>query len=111
MFQGFPTLPVVPSYRLVRRDAQDLHKKISANIARAEAATWAEVKAVQADVASLGARMKTIAGDQSYAIKADLKAAMVKLDAAAGPVEHKAHAGKDAIARANAISIGLRSGL
>lgn len=87
---------------LARRDAQELHKKISANIAKAEAATWGEVRAVQADAATLMAKMKTIADGEMDAMKTDLTAAMAKLDAAAKLVEDKAVAGKDAVKRANA---------
>lgn len=86
---------------VARRDAQELHKKISANIARAEAATWTEVHAMQADAATLMAKMKTIADDEMDAMKTDLTAAMAKLDAAAKLVEDKAVAGKDAVKRAN----------
>ena len=35
---------------LARQDAQELHKKISANISRAEHATWSDIKDTQADV-------------------------------------------------------------
>jgi len=86
---------------LVRRDAQELHKKISANIAKAEAATWADVQAVQADAASLAAKMKTIADTQTDAFKTDVKAGIAKLDAAAKLMQDKAIAGKDAVRRAN----------
>jgi hypothetical protein len=86
---------------VARRDAQELHKKISANIARAEAATWTEVKAMQADAATLMAKLKTIADTEVDAMKADLTAAMAKLDAAAKLVEDKTAAGKDAVKRAN----------
>ena len=86
---------------LARRDAQELHKKISANIAKAEAATWADVQTVQTDAASLVAKMKAIADAQSDAMKADIKAAIAKLDAAARLVQDKATDGKDAVKRAN----------
>lgn len=85
-----------------RFDAQNLHKKISANIAKAEAATWAEVKALQDEAISLMAKMKTIADGQADALKADVTAAMGKLDEAAKLVQDKASDGKYAIKRANA---------
>ncbi len=87
---------------LMRRDAQELHKKISANIAKAEAATWADVQTVQAQAVSLGAKMKSIADGEADAIKADVKAAIAKLDAAGKLVQDKAADGKDAVNRANA---------
>lgn len=87
---------------VARRDAQELHKKISANIAKAEAATWADVKAVQDEAVALAAKMKTIADGEADAMKSDLKAAMAKLDAAAKLVQDKAIAGKDAVRKANA---------
>ena len=67
---------------LARRDAQELHKKISDNIAKAEHATWAEVKAVQADINALGLKMKAVSEDQSDTAKAGIKTAIGKLEAA-----------------------------
>jgi hypothetical protein len=87
---------------LARHDAQELHKKISSNIAKAEHATWAEVKAVQADINALGLKMKTLAEDQSDAAKAGIKTAIGKLEAAGELVEDKAAAAKDGVSRANA---------
>jgi hypothetical protein len=95
---------------LVRRDAQDLHKKISANIAKAEAATWADVQAVQAEAVALGAKMKSIADGEADAMKADVKAAIVKLDAAGKLVQDKAVAGKDAVKHANAALLASARG-
>jgi hypothetical protein len=95
---------------LIRRDAQDLHKKISANIAKAEAATWADVQAVQAEAVSLGAKMKSIADGEAEAMKADLKAAVTKLDAAGKLVQDKADDGKDAVKRANAALLASAHG-
>lgn len=86
---------------LARRDAQELHKRISANIAKAEAATWADVQAVQTEAATLVSKMKTIADDQTDAMKADVKAAIAKLDATANLVQNKAIDGKDAVKKAN----------
>ncbi|MCB6180148.1 hypothetical protein LHP98_18690 [Rhodobacter sp. Har01] len=90
---------------LARHDAQELHKKISGNVARAEQATWADVKAVQADINALGARMKTLAEDQADAVKSGIKAALTKMDAAGKLVEDKTVAGataaKDGVKHAN----------
>jgi hypothetical protein len=85
-----------------RHDAQDLHKKISGNIAKAEHATWAEVQGVQSDIKALGVRMKDLAEDQSDAAKAGIKVAIGKLDAAGALVEDKAVAAKDGVRHANA---------
>lgn len=85
-----------------RHDAQELHKKISANIAKAEKATWADVKAVQADINTLGSTMKTLANDQAEDVKTGLKAAITKLEAAGHLVEDKAIAAKDGVKHANA---------
>ena len=87
---------------LARHDAQALHKKISANIAKAEHATWADVKAVQAEINALVARMKTLAADQADDAKAGIKAAITKLEAAGQIVEDKAVAAKDGVKHANA---------
>ncbi len=84
-----------------RHDAQELHKKISANIAKAEHATWADVKAVQADINALGDKMKTLAADQADDAKAGIKAAVTKLEAAGKLVENKAVAAKDGVKHAN----------
>lgn len=85
-----------------RHDAQTLHKKIAANMASAEHATWADVKAVQADVTALGAKMKALADDQADAVKAGIKTAITKLDAAGKLVEDKSVAAKDGVRHANA---------
>ena len=87
---------------LARHDAQQLHKKISGNIAKAEHATWADVKAVQAEINALVARMKTLAADQADDAKAGIKAAITKLEAAGQIVEDKAVAAKDSVKHANA---------
>lgn len=87
---------------LARHDAQELHKKISANISKAEHATWADVKAVQAEINALVARMKTLAADQSDDAKAGIKAAITKLEAAGKIVEDTAVAAKDGVKHANA---------
>ncbi len=73
-----------------RRDAQELHKKISTNMAKAEKATWADVKAVQTDANALAGKMKTLAADQVDAVKSGIKAATAKLEAAGTLVENKA---------------------
>jgi hypothetical protein len=85
-----------------RHDAQELHKKISANIAKAEKATWTDVKAVQADINTLGSTMKTLANDQADDVKTGLKSAITKLEAAGHLVEDKAVAAKDGVKHANA---------
>lgn len=89
-----------------RHDAQNLHKKIADNIAAAEQATWADVKAVQADINALGTRMTALAEDQADAAKAGIKAAITTLEAAGKLVEDKAVAGavaaKDGVKHANA---------
>jgi hypothetical protein len=87
---------------MARHDVQELHKKISANIANAEHATWAEVKAVQSDVTALGAKMKTLASDQAEDVQAGIKAAVTKLEAAGQLIEDKAVAAKDGVKHANA---------
>lgn len=88
-----------------RADAQDLHKKISANMAKAEQATWADVKAVQADINALGDKMKTLAADQADDAKASIKTAITKLETAGKLVEDKAIGGaiaaKDGVKHAN----------
>ena len=90
---------------LARHDAQELHKKISGNIAKAEKATWADVKAVQGDINALGTRMKTLADDQADAARTGINTAIAKMDAAAKLVENKTVAGtvaaKDGVKHAN----------
>jgi dUTPase len=85
-----------------RIDAQELHKKISANMAKAEHATWADVKAVQADINALGLKMKTLAADQVDEVKTGIKSAIAKLEAAGKLVQTKAVAAKDEVGHANA---------
>jgi hypothetical protein len=85
-----------------RHDAQELHKKISANITRAEAATWSDVKAVQADINALRIRMNDLATDQADDVKAGITAAIAKLESAGKLVEDKAVAAKDGVKNANA---------
>jgi hypothetical protein len=87
---------------MARHDAQELHKKISANIANAEHATWAEVKEVQSDVTALGTKMKTLASDQAEDVQAGIKAAVTKLEAAGNLIEDKAVAAEDGVKHANA---------
>lgn len=85
-----------------RHDAQDLHRKISANIARTEAATWADVKAAQTDTLALAARMKTLAADQAGSLRSGLSSAVAKMENAGKTVEKKAKDTGDSIAHANA---------
>jgi hypothetical protein len=87
---------------LARRDAQELHKKISANIALAEKATMADVQKLQADASALAAKMKESAAGQADAIQAGVKAAIAKLDAGATMMKGKVAAGKEDIQQANA---------
>ena len=90
---------------MTRIDAQNLHKKISANMAKAEHATWADVKAVQEDINALGDKMKTLAADQADDVKNGIKAAITKLEGAGKLVEDKAVAAKDGIKHANAVML------
>ena len=85
-----------------RHDAQELHKKISASIAKSEQATWVDVTAVQADINALGRKMQALASDQTDDAKAGIKAAITKLEAAGKLVEDKAVAAKDSVKHANA---------
>lgn len=85
-----------------RHDAQALHQKISANMAKAEAATWADVKAVQADTLALATKMKALADDQADAVKTGIKSAIGKMEAAGKLVETKAGDAKDSVKHANA---------
>ena len=87
---------------LARRDAQELHKKISANIALAEKATMADLQKLQADASALAAKMKEGAADQADAVRAGVKAAIAKLDAGATMMKGKMAAGKEDIQQANA---------
>ena len=83
-------------------DAQELHKKISVSIAKAEQATWADVKAVQDDIRALGIEMTTLVTDQAGDVKTDVKAAIAKLEAAGKLVENTAVTAKNGIKQANA---------
>jgi hypothetical protein len=87
---------------LARYDAQELHRKISGNIAKAEHETWADVKAVQADINTLSNKMKALAEDQADAAKSGIHAAVAKMDSAGKLVEDKAIAAKDSVENANA---------
>jgi len=87
---------------MTRHDAQELHKKISGNIASAEHATWVDVQAVQADISALGEKMKTLAADQADDVKTGIEDAISSLEAAAKLVEDKAVAAKDGVKHANA---------
>lgn len=84
-----------------RHDAQELHKKISTNMAKAEKATWSDIKAVQADANALADKMKTLAADQVDAVKSGIKAATTKLEAAGTLVENKATEASADIRHAN----------
>jgi len=84
-----------------RHDAQELHKKISANIAKAEAATWADVKTAEADTPALAARMKTLADEQGDAVKTSIKSAIARMDAAGKLAETKAGDSRDSVKHAD----------
>jgi hypothetical protein len=86
---------------MTRQDAQELHKKISANIAKAEASTWADIKAAQTDAATLVTKMKTLAMDHTDAAKAGIKTAITKLESAGKLVEDKAVEAKADVKHAN----------
>lgn len=86
---------------MARHDAQELHKKISGNIAKAQAAGWPDVKTVQADANALAIKMKTAADGQAEAAKTAINAAIAKLEAASKLVESKATAAKDDVRQAN----------
>lgn len=83
-------------------DAQGLREKISASLAHAEAAIWADVKAGQADTLALAARMKTLAGDQADAAKAGIETAIGKMESAGKMVKNKAADAKASLKYANA---------
>ncbi|WP_019954953.1 hypothetical protein [Yoonia vestfoldensis] len=87
---------------MTRIDAQNLHKKISANMAKAEKATWADVKSAQADAKALGSKMTTLAKDQADTVKSAIQTAVAKLEAAGQLVENKTCDAKDDVERANA---------
>ena len=80
---------------MTRIDAQNLHKKISANMAKAEKATWADVKASQADIKALVVKMKALAADQADSVKSSIKTATAKLEAAGKLLESKGSDAKD----------------
>ncbi len=90
---------------LARNDAQELHKKISANIRKAEHATWSDIKDTQADVKALAVKMKTLAEGQADKSKAAIIAAIGKMNDAATIVENKAFAVKDGINHANNVML------
>ena len=87
--------------------AATCRRKISANIAKAEAATWADVKA---EAVSLGVKMKSAADGETDAVTADVKAAIAKLDAAGKMVQDKVNVGKDAVMHANAALLASAHG-
>ena len=89
-------------FEQARDDAKALHKKIGANIAKAEASTWADIRATQADTMALAARMKALAEDQADAVKAGIKSAIGKMETAGKLVEAKAGDAMDGVKHANA---------
>jgi hypothetical protein len=84
-----------------RHDAQQLHKKISDSMAKTEAKTWADVKAVQADTLALATRMQSLAKDQADTVKTSITHAVAKMEAAGKAVESKASDARDDIKHAN----------
>lgn len=88
-----------------RQDAQELHKKISANISRSEHATWSDIKDTQADVKALATKMQTLGEEQADSAKAAIKAACAKMNDAAAIVEDKAFVAKDGINHANIVML------
>jgi hypothetical protein len=86
---------------LAHKDAQELHKKISGNIAKAEAATWADVHAMQVEAHRLAAKIGNEAKDKSETLDAGVKSAVDALEASARLVQDKAVAAKDNIKLAN----------
>lgn len=73
-----------------RKDAQSLHKQISDNIAKADDATWADVKAAKAQMLALANRMKTLAADQADVVKITFTSAIDKMQVAGKDIEMKA---------------------
>ena len=86
----------------VRVAAQDLHRKVTANIAKAQAGTEAELKIVADDTQKLAQSIKAEAVSHTEAVKAHLHTAVVTLDAAAANVKANAATGMDRIRQANA---------
>ena len=87
-------------FDLAQRDAQELHDRISVNLARAEAATWAHLQAIQTKAANLATPVKDIAVGQADAAQTGVKGAIAKLEAGAKVIQDKAATGKDDIQRA-----------
>ena len=77
-------------FEMLSHDAQALQDRISANIARSGAETWADVKIMQADTLALAERMKVMAADQADVVRADIIAAITNMEAAGKMVEIKA---------------------
>lgn len=86
-------------------EAQGLHRKINANISKAEASTWADVKAVQTDIAALGTAMKALAADQLDDTKAGMMTAISGLEAAVQLVEDKAAGALNGVKNANTVML------
>ena len=87
--------------QLVQKDAQELHTKISGNIAKAEAATWADVHAMQVEAHRLSAKILDNANEQSETLDAGVRSAVNALEASARLVQDKAIAAKENIRLAN----------
>ena len=86
----------------VRVAAQDLHRKVTANIAKAQAGTEAELRIVADDAHTLAQSIKAEAVSHTDAVKGHLHAAVVTLDAAGADVKASAATGMDRIHQANA---------
>jgi hypothetical protein len=84
-----------------RQDAQALHKTISDSMAKTEAKTWADVKAMQADTLALAKRMQSLASDQADSVKSGITHAVAKMEAAGKAVETKSGDARDDIKHAN----------
>ena len=86
----------------VRVAAQDLHRKVTANIAKAQAGTEAELRIVADEAHKLAQSIKTEAASHTEEVKAHLHTAVVALEAAGANVKANAVTGMDRIHQANA---------
>lgn len=82
--------------------AQELHRKVMANIAKAQAGTEAELKIVSDDAHKLAQSISSEAASQTEAVKTHLNAAVAKLEAAGAHLRASADTGKEHIKQANA---------
>lgn len=84
-----------------RSAAQDLHRKVTANIAKAQAGTQAELKIVTDDAHKLTQLIKSEAASQTELVKAHLHTAVAKLEAAGEHVQASSATGVDRLHAAN----------